>query len=676
MDGKKKKFLFIIAAVGALGFAASSALGSGTKQSDSRHASSQGAADAASSFGSAGDQTLDTDEVLIRLASYEQRILNLEQDERPNVMVPTATALSSYHGGEKIASVEDQIAKTQKSGSEAVSLSEHMMMKKQLKKRIEELETALQTSEELIVELKKVRPSTAQLKAFGEERAKNSEIITKLTERIQELERDINQPQVQDIDSADTRLKEELTEAQQQILKLTEQRNSLIDRMRAMKAESTQHREASESDQKTVAALKAELRQAQDDYKSVQDQLRAFERQLNDYERVQQELSSTNQKLAEFQSANAELKSQVAGLNTATENNAYLRKELESAQNELKEVKIEARSSSAKLNSLTSKTARIEPELEKARAENTELRERSAKMKAHLEELKQRQEDFEKTLATLRDNNTKLEQANSTSEQELATLKQWVKSIRDEKRSLESEKKDLTEKLDGAAAALRELKEKTEKSDGLISARDEELANTNRQLSRTIQDAKELEAKLAEKDKALDRIPELERELIEARNQLLLKETELARLSDAGQADRALVNTPARKPAAAVSSRPTADVLIVEVIPRKVNLRVGPGQEHSPLMQIRKGSRLTVEQRSGDWYRVMTPEGKRAYIRTDVVRPINSVQPSQRSDSRGQMRSLEPFGSVRSPAPAASSSQDSDEESQALDYLRSSMQGR
>ncbi len=675
MDGKKKKILAIVAGVVVLGFAASSALGSGTKGQGEQRAPGSGAPAINSQFGASGE-SLDTDEVLIRLASYEQRILNLEQEERPNVMVPTANALSSYRGGETVASVEDRIAKNQQTRGEAVSLAEHKMIKKQLRQRIEELETALQTSEELIVELKKVRPSTAQLKGFAEERAKNREIITKLTEKISELERDINQPRVHDIDSADSRMKAELAEAQKEIMKLTDQRNRLIDRMRAMKAETTQHREASESEQRTVSRLKSELRQVQDEYKAKEDQLRAYERQLNDYERVQQELASTNSKLAEAQRGNEALKSEIARLSTATENNAYLRKELETAQNELKELRIETRSSKAKLSSLTSKTERIEPALEKAQAENTELRERSAKMKAHLAELKSRQEDFEKTLATLREQNSQLTESSSTREQEVATLKQWLKSLRDEKRSLETDKQDLSSKLDKATEALRALKEKVDKTDEIIASKEEELGNTTRQLSRTIQDAKQLEQKLEDKDKALARIPELERELIDARNQLLLKETELARLSGAGKVDRALVSPPARKPADSVGIRPAADVLIVEIIPRKVNLRVGPGQEHSPLMQLRQGSRLTVENRQGDWYRVMTPEGKRAYIRADVVRPVNSPAPAQRAGARGQIGTskMEPFGTVNRSRGAVKET--SDEETQALDYLRSSMQGR
>ena len=36
-------------------------------------------------------------------------------------------------------------------------------------------------------------------------------------------------------------------------------------------------------------------------------------------------------------------------------------------------------------------------------------------------------------------------------------------------------------------------------------------------------------------------------------------------------------------------------------------------------MQVKQGTRLTVESKEGDWYRVLTPTGSRAYVRRDVV---------------------------------------------------------
>ncbi|MDD2942229.1 MAG: SH3 domain-containing protein [bacterium] len=62
-----------------------------------------------------------------------------------------------------------------------------------------------------------------------------------------------------------------------------------------------------------------------------------------------------------------------------------------------------------------------------------------------------------------------------------------------------------------------------------------------------------------------------------------------------------------------------SDVVIVQVIVPKAVLRSGPGVENSAVMTVTKGARLTVEERRGSWYRVVSPNGGRAFISSDVV---------------------------------------------------------
>jgi len=61
------------------------------------------------------------------------------------------------------------------------------------------------------------------------------------------------------------------------------------------------------------------------------------------------------------------------------------------------------------------------------------------------------------------------------------------------------------------------------------------------------------------------------------------------------------------------------DMPIATVIVDKANLRAGAGMEHSPIMSIAKGTRLAIETKSGDWYRVVAPTGERAWISRDTV---------------------------------------------------------
>ncbi|HMO02890.1 MAG TPA: SH3 domain-containing protein [Oligoflexia bacterium] len=61
------------------------------------------------------------------------------------------------------------------------------------------------------------------------------------------------------------------------------------------------------------------------------------------------------------------------------------------------------------------------------------------------------------------------------------------------------------------------------------------------------------------------------------------------------------------------------EIPIATVIADKVNLRTGPGRDNSPLMSVSKGTRLAVETRVGDWFRVIAPNGTRAWIESEVI---------------------------------------------------------
>jgi uncharacterized protein YraI len=140
-----------------------------------------------------------------------------------------------------------------------------------------------------------------------------------------------------------------------------------------------------------------------------------------------------------------------------------------------------------------------------------------------------------------------------------------------------------------------------------------------------------------------ERIMALERELELVRGQLSSAEIELSRISSIkdpnaraslkrypapapleGSAPRGVEDStarakPAQAPVAMHEPLPSADLQIATVSVAKVDLRVGPGKEHSPLMQLSKGARLAVEARKGDWYRVFAPNGQRAWVNASQV---------------------------------------------------------
>lgn len=60
-------------------------------------------------------------------------------------------------------------------------------------------------------------------------------------------------------------------------------------------------------------------------------------------------------------------------------------------------------------------------------------------------------------------------------------------------------------------------------------------------------------------------------------------------------------------------------ISIATVTAQKANLRTGPGLNNSVLLTISRGSRLVVESRQGDWYRVIAPTGERAWISGTII---------------------------------------------------------
>lgn len=67
------------------------------------------------------------------------------------------------------------------------------------------------------------------------------------------------------------------------------------------------------------------------------------------------------------------------------------------------------------------------------------------------------------------------------------------------------------------------------------------------------------------------------------------------------------------------------EMMVATVVVEKANLRTGPGKNNSPMMSVSKGTRLAIETRLGEWYRVITPTGTRAWVSSDVVAFGNKI---------------------------------------------------
>ncbi len=153
-----------------------------------------------------------------------------------------------------------------------------------------------------------------------------------------------------------------------------------------------------------------------------------------------------------------------------------------------------------------------------------------------------------------------------------------------------------------------------------------EVEGINKELRSQNAAREKLESTLREKDR---QIAQLKADLTKTKDRLMLAETEVERLSDILSAkhrstvSKYVGNTSQSAQGAAMraSSQSAAkdDMPVATVTSDKAYLRTGPGKQNSPLMSISRGTRLVVETREGEWYRVITPAGTRAWISSDLV---------------------------------------------------------
>jgi hypothetical protein len=220
-------------------------------------------------------------------------------------------------------------------------------------------------------------------------------------------------------------------------------------------------------------------------------------------------------------------------------------------------------------------------------------------------------------------------------------------SVGEKKRDLENKKAALASRVkkatvDGRAAKAGPSEQAKNNSANSVKAK------VDQQASLAVTDKREamLGARVTQEDKNEDPRQELlalKRELAEARGALAAAELEISRLSTVmqGQSKARLnisstapsntINKASAPPKVAQPARaavapqpvpppPTQDLQVATISVEKAELRLGPGLNNSALMTLSRGSRLAVEARQGDWYRVFAPNGQRAWIHSSLVR--------------------------------------------------------
>jgi len=343
-----------------------------------------------------------------------------------------------------------------------------------------------------------------------------------------------------------------------------------------------------------------------------------------------------------------------AALKVSDENTKRLNDELAEAQGDARG-----------LDNLNGEVSRLNDTLEDAKSQRE-------KIVDQLDASQKRNKDFENAVADLR---KKIDSIGA----EKLELQRQVASVRDELRvsneDLESAKRQLSKTIADAKSCGTTLQAK-----GELASQVPSLSNRVKELEVAVHEKEKqnetLETQLKDKEELVSNIPSLKKELLASKNQLLLKEREMSILGnntgrpeptpriDQAARDRALERTGREAGEETLRGKNVdlgSDVMVVEVLGSRVALRSGPSPDDSEVMPVGKGTRLTVEERSGDWYRVITPNSNRAYIRSDMVRVISGGENSSSEPPIRRMRvlpqkralkampddgSMEPFGDV------------------------------
>lgn len=237
---------------------------------------------------------------------------------------------------------------------------------------------------------------------------------------------------------------------------------------------------------------------------------------------------------------------------------------------------------------------------------------------------------------------------------ENAKLSEVVVQLKSELARSQAMVQKLSERLNGVESGFnsgdRELEERLVKAARQYSACHEENTLLQNRYDEVMREQNDLKNELLLKTTQIEALrnrqdegdsvgislPE-ERRVVERKSEAGISATARALEMLRARKAQAEMNISAENPASQEDSSKGFDVPVVEVMVSAANLRSGPGVDNSTVMTVSQGSRLTVEEKRGEWYRVVTPTGSRAFVRADLVGVVGGAQPGA---SRAQESSV------------------------------------
>ena len=197
-------------------------------------------------------------------------------------------------------------------------------------------------------------------------------------------------------------------------------------------------------------------------------------------------------------------------------------------------------------------------------------------------------------------------------EEEASPIMKAVDGVREATEAVRKENVDLRSKYTASQKTLSSLQERCSTAEKRASTLEKQYA--------------ESQASVQNLAKALD----------ETKSRLMIAETEVERLSARLQGSPSKASQPGEnRPSVsdhtadpdmspmdlqAMPGRTSQDMPLATVTMDSANIRTGPGPQYSTLMTISRGTSLAVESRQGEWLRVITPMGARAWINSSAVR--------------------------------------------------------
>ncbi len=382
-----------------------------------------------------------------------------------------------------------------------------------------------------------------------------------------------------------------------------------------------------------ATAAKSKFTQLEEENRRLQGQLREqsalkqeslsvrneLETALREKKNLQAQLSGNEQKAHADRQAREQAMRQV--LVDLQKEVAKTNKELGEASSTIGQLRAELQAAKQQVDTKKSQAADIaglKEEREKLRARTTELERNLLAANQELTRLKPVETESADTKRRL-----------ETVTADKLTIEKDLRKGQERLKALETENAEIKRKLE----ALTTDKSKVEKDlqarvgiDAELAEKNREIQNLNRQISKTIEDTRALEARLELSERAVKQIPQLNSDIVRLQNLVLEKNAEIELLDktqkNLTQGTSGVSNTAAsRAPVSSLppSPRPKGEVRVVIVRANKAYLRSAPGRDNSPIMDVQRGTRLTVETEEGDWLRVIAPTGARAYIQTELV---------------------------------------------------------